>query len=339
MSQMPDDYDDEDNEVVNCYTTKEFREAIEKTPDDTLIYLRGEGKFRVPDVDRIPQHVTVTEGAMLRGGHPDLHLNAHCDAVTFIDHAKYVWTCSRGVCDTHNTDSVYAVDGARLFARDCGVVHAGDTSQVSAFDCETVVALDRARVLLSGNCYCLAFERSDVDAGSNAYCMIEAHDFSRVIAESSSRIAYRSPGATVITPYGGGGTIPFVGDGVEDWARTYGAHIDQKKDLMYVYKCAVRNLETGKLETGRPVRHPVQWEVGKRSECIDWEASPLSRHGLHFASHPVRAARLTIQSGERHMLRCAIPVDKTVIMSGGNSVKAPWADVVEEVEFDWRQVP
>lgn len=71
----------------------------------------------------------------------------------------------------------------------------------------------------------------------------------------------------------------------------------------------------------------------------EWEASPLSRHGLHFASHPVRAARLTIQSGERHMLRCAIPVDKTVIMNGGNSVKAPWADVVEEVEFDWRQVP
>lgn len=66
MSQMPDDYDDEDNEVVNCYTTKEFREAIEKTPDDTMIYLRGESQFRVPDVDRIPQHVTVTEGAMLR---------------------------------------------------------------------------------------------------------------------------------------------------------------------------------------------------------------------------------------------------------------------------------
>ena len=108
---------------------------------------------------------------------------------------------------------------------------------------------------------------------------------------------------------------------------------------MYVYKCAARNLVTGKLETGRPVRHPVQWEVGKRSECIDWEASPLSRHGLHFASHPVRAARLTIQSGERHILRCAIPVDKTVIMSSGNSVKAPWADVVEEVKFDWRQVP
>ena len=134
MSQMPDDDYEDDCEVAHCYTTKEFREAVEKTPDDTLIYLRGEGKFRVPDVDRIPQHVTVTEGAILQGGHPDLHLNAHCDAVTFIDQAKYVWTCSRGVCDTHNTDSVYAVDGARLFARDCGVVHAGDTSQVSAFD-------------------------------------------------------------------------------------------------------------------------------------------------------------------------------------------------------------
>lgn len=83
----------------------------------------------------------------------------------------------------------------------------------------------------------------------------------------------------------------------------------------------------------------VRWEVGKRTECVDWEASPRSHHGLHFASHPVRAARLSVQSGERHMLRCAIPADTTVIMSSGNSVKAPWADVVEEIEFDWRQVP
>ena len=339
MSQMPDDYDDKDIEAIDCYTTKEFREAVEKTPDDTSICLRGEGRFRVPDVDRIPQHVTATEGVTLQGGHPDLHLNAHCDAVTFIDQAKYVWTCSRGMCDTRNTDSVYAVDGAYLFARDCGVVHAGDTSQVSAFDCETVVALDRAQVALSGKCCCLAFGHSDVDAGNNAYCMIEAHDFSRVIAESSSRIAYQSPGVTVITPYGDGDTIPFVGDGVEDWARTYGAHIDQNRNLLYVYKCVGRNLETGELETGRLVLHPVRWEVGRRSECVDWEASSQSHHGLHFASHPVWAARLAIQLGERHMLRCAIPIDKTVIMSGGNSVKAPWADVVEEIEFDWRQVP
>lgn len=339
MSQMPDDYDDEDNEVVNCYTAKEFREAVEKTPDDTLIYLRGEGKFGVPDVDRIPQHVTVAEGATLQGGHPDLHLNVHCDAVTFIDQAKYVWTCSRGVCDIHNADSVCAVDGAYLFAWDCGVVHAGDTSQVSVFDCETVVVLDRAQVALSGKCYCFAFERSDVDAGSNAYCTIEAHDFSRVIAESSSRIAYRGPGATVITPYGDGDTVPFIGDGVEDWARTYGAHIDQKKDLMYVYKCVGRNLETGELETGRLRGRPTRWEAGKRTKCVDWDPSPLSRHGLSFASHPVRAAMMIPRGGEGHMLRCAIPANAAVIMGGGNSVKAPWADVVEEVEFDWRQVP
>ena len=66
MSQMPDDDYEDNGEVAHCYTTKEFREAVEKTPDDALIYLRGEGQFRVPDVDRIPQHVTVTEGAMLR---------------------------------------------------------------------------------------------------------------------------------------------------------------------------------------------------------------------------------------------------------------------------------
>lgn len=30
--------------------------------------------------------------------------------------------------------------------------------------------------------------------------------------------------------------------------------------------------------------------------------------------------------------------DEATLM-GGNSVKAPWADVVEEIEFDWRQVP
>lgn len=36
MSQMPDDYDDEDNEVVNCYTTKEFREAVEKISDGII---------------------------------------------------------------------------------------------------------------------------------------------------------------------------------------------------------------------------------------------------------------------------------------------------------------
>lgn len=35
----------------------------------------------------------------------------------------------------------------------------------------------------------------------------------------------------------------------------------------------------------------------------------------------------------------AIPADMTVIMGSGNSVKAPWADVVEEVKFDWRQAP
>lgn len=339
MSQMPDDYDDEDNEVVNCYTTKEFREAVEKTPDDTMIYLRGEGQFRVPDVDRIPQQVIVTEEAVLRGGHPDLHLNVHCDAEAFIDQAKYVWTSTRGLCDIHNTSAVCAADDTDLFARSCKVVHAGGMSRVTVFDCETVVVMDRARALLNGKCYCLAFECSDVEAGDNACCMIEAHDFSRVIAESPSRIAHQSPGARVLTPNGGGHTVPFIGDTVEDWAQTYDAPIDREKNLMYVYKCVTKNPETGELETGRPHDHPVRWEVGKRSECVDWEASPLSYHGLHFASHPVRAAMLTIQSGEKHMLRCAIPADMTVIMGSGNSVKAPWADVVEEVKFDWRQVP
>lgn len=66
MSQMPDDYDNEDNEVVNCYTTKEFREAIEKNPFDTMIYLRGgEGQFSVPNVDRRPQHIAATDEAAM----------------------------------------------------------------------------------------------------------------------------------------------------------------------------------------------------------------------------------------------------------------------------------
>lgn len=139
MSQMPDDYDNEDDEVVNCYTTKEFREAVEKTPDDTMIYLRGEGQFRVPDVDRIPQQVTITDKATLRGGHPDLHLNVHCGAEAFIEQAKHVWASTRGLCDIHNTSAVYAVDDTDLFARECGVVHAGGMSRVTASDCGTVV--------------------------------------------------------------------------------------------------------------------------------------------------------------------------------------------------------
>lgn len=340
MTQMPDDdYDDEDDEVVNCYTQKEFRETVEKAPDDTMIYLRGEGRFRVPDVDRIPQQVIITDRAALRGGHPDLHLNVHCDAEAFIDQAKYVRTFTRGLCYIHNTSTVCVVDDTDLFARDCGVVHAGGASRITAFDCETVVVTNRARALLNGKCYCLAFECSDVEADSNTYCTIEAHDFSRVITESPSGIAYQGPGARVLTPSGGGGTVPFVGDTVKDWARTYGVHIGREKNLMYVYKCVARNPETGVLETGRSHGHPVRWEVGKRTECVDWETSPRSHHGLHFASHPVRAAMLAAQSGERHMLRCAIPADTTVIMSSGNSVKAPWADVVEEIEFDWRQVP
>lgn len=339
MTQMPADYDDEHDEVVNCHTTKEFREAIEKTPDYTRIYLRGEGGFRVPDVDRIPQQVTITDKAALQGGHPDLHLNVHSDAKACIEQAKHVWTSTRRMCDIRNVDSVHVLGDTNLFARDCGVVCAGGTSWVTASNCETVIALGRALVALDGKCYCLAFECSDVDAGDNAYCMIEAHDFSRVIAESSSRIARRGPGARILTPSGDGRTVPFIGDTMEDWARTYGAYINFEKNFMYVYKCVARNPETGELETGRRLNRPVRWEIGKRTECVDWEPSPLSHHGLHFASHPVRAAILSVQSGEKHMLRCAIPADTTVIMSGGNSVKAPWADVVEEIEFDWRQVP
>lgn len=340
MTQMPDDYDDrEDDDVVNCYTQKEFQEAVEKTPDDTMIYLRGEGQFRVPDVDRIPQQVIVTEEAVLRGGHPDLHLNVHCDAEAFIDQAEYARASTRGLCDIHNTSAVCAADDTDLFVRNCKVVHAGDMSRVTIFDCETVVVMNRGRAMLNGKCYCLALDRSDVEAGDNAYCMIEARDFSRVIAESPSRIAYQGPGARVLTPNGGGDTVPFIGDTVEDWAQVYGVRIGREKNLVYVYKCVGKNPETGELETGRLRNRPVRWEVGKRSECVDWEASPLSYHGLHFASHPVRAAMLAAQAGERHMLRCAVPADMTVIMNGGDSVKAPWADVIEEIEFDWRQVP
>ena len=160
-----------------------------------MIYLRGEGQFRVPDVDRIPQQVTITDKATLRGGHPDLHLNVHCGAEAFIEQAKHVWASTRRLCDIHNTSAVCAVDDTDLFARECGVVYAGGMSRVTASDCGTVVATNRARALLNGKCYCLAFECSDVDAANNAYCMIEAHDFSRVIAESSSRIARRGPGA------------------------------------------------------------------------------------------------------------------------------------------------
>ena len=80
-------------------------------------------------------------------------------------------------------------------------------------------------------------------------------------------------------------------------------------------------------------------EVGERAKCADWDPSPLSYHGLHFASHPIKAAMMIPREGERHMLRCAIPADETVIMNDGSSVKAPWADVIQEIEFDWRQVP
>lgn len=339
MSQMPDDDYEDDCEVVNCYTTKEFREAVEKTPDDTLIYLRGEGQFRVPDVDRIPHHIVATEEASIRGGHPDLHLNLHGDAEAFLSRAKYVWSSTRGLCDIHNADAVCAVDDTYLFAQDCGVVHAGDTSQVEAFECDQVVALNRARVTLHGKNYCMAFERADVDVDIDANCTIEAHDFSRVVANSKVRIAHQSPAAMIATPYGDDDTVPFIGDTVEAWAHVYNAPIDLGGGRLYVYKYVERNEESGDLETGRLRGFPTQWEVGKRTECADWDPSPLSYHGLHFASHPVRAAMLVPRGVEGHMLRCTIPADETVIMNGGNSVKAPWADVVEEVEFDWRQVP
>jgi hypothetical protein len=65
---MPDDYDDEDNEAVGCYTTKKFREAVEKTPDGTMIYLRGEGQFSVPNVDRLPRCIVATDEAVIMGG-------------------------------------------------------------------------------------------------------------------------------------------------------------------------------------------------------------------------------------------------------------------------------
>lgn len=339
MSQMPDDYDDEDNEVVSCYTTKEFREAVEKTPDDTMIYLRGEGQFSVPNVDRLPQHIVATDEVVLRGGLPDLHLNVHSNAKVFLNQAKYVWASTRGVCSVNNADAVHVLDSTELFASDCGVVHAGERSQVETFACGRVLALGRARVTLHGKSYCMAFERADVDVNIHADCTVEAHDFSRVHAAAGLRLAYRSPSAMVTTPHGEDDTLPFIGNTVEEWAHTYDAPIDLWKNRLYVYKYVERNEETGDLETGRLRGSPVQWKVGRRTECADWNHSRVSYHGLHFASHPVRAAMMVVRSGERHMLRCAIPVDKTVIMGGGNSVKAPWADVVEEVEFDWRQVP
>lgn len=339
MSQMPEDDFEDDGGVVNCYTQKEFREAVEDSPDDALIYLRGEDRFTVPDIDHLPHHIVATDEVVLKGGHPELHLNLTGDAEGFLCRAKYVLASTRGLCDIHNADAVYAVDDTYLFARDCGVVHAGDTSQVEAFDCDQVVARGRAHVTLHGKNYCTAFECADVDATDGIQCTFEAHDFSRVIMASDGRVAHRSLAAMVASPYGEGDTVPFIGETTEEWARTYDVPIGIGRNCLHVYKYVERNEENGSLETGRLRGYPTRWEVGERTKCVDWDPSPLSYHGFHFASHPVRAAMMVPRGGEGHMLLCAIPADKTVIMNDGNSVKAPWADVIEEVEFDWRQVP
>lgn len=339
MSQMPDDDFEDDDGSVNCDTQKEFREAVEDCPDDTLIYLRGEDRFKVPDVGRLPHHIIATDEVVLKGGHPDLHLNLHRDAEAFISQAKYVWASTRGLCDIHNADAVCVVDDTLLFARGCGVVHAGDISQVEAFGCDQVVALNRARVSLHGKNYCKAFQRADVDATHGVQCTIEAYDFSRAVMSFEGRIAHRSPAAMVISPYGDDDTVPFIGKTAEEWARIYDVPISLGRNCLHVYKYVERNGESGDLETGRLRGRPVRWEVGKRTKCSDWNPSPLSYHGLHFASHPIRAAMMIPRGGEGHILRCAIPADETVIMDDGSSVKAPWADVIEEIEFDWRQVP
>ena len=339
MSQMPEDDFEDDDGVVNCDTQKEFREAVEDSPDDALIYLRGDGPFRVPDVAHLSHQIVATEEVSIRGGHPDLHLNLHGDAEAFLDRAKYVWASTRGLCDIHRADAVCVVDNTYLFARDCGVVHAGERSQIETFECDQVVALNRAHVTLHGKTYCIALNHADVNATDSAECTIEAYDFSRVTMPSEGRIAHRSPAAMIISPYGEGDTIPFIGKTTEEWARTYDVPISLGRNCLNVYKYVERNEENGYLETGRLRGHPTRWEVGKRTKCADWDPSHLSYHGLHFASHPVRAAMLVIRGGEGHMLRCAIPADETVIMNGGASVKAPWADVIEEIKFDWRQVP
>lgn len=339
MSQMPEDHYEDDDAVVECVTQKEFREAVEACPDNALIYLRGEGQFSVPNVDRLPQHIVATDEVMLRSGHPDLRINVHNDAEVLLEQARYVWASTRRMCNIRNADSVLALDYANLFATDCGVVHASERSEVETYNCDRVIATGRARVTLHGKNYCMAFNRADVDVNIYADCTIEAHDFSRIFANSKTRIAYQSPAAMITTPYGDGDTIPRVGDTVEAWAHVYGAPIDLDGGLLYVYKYVERNEGSGDLETGRLRGSPVQWQVGRRTECADWDPSPLSHHGLHFASHPARAAMMTPRSGEGHMLRCAIPADETVIMNDGSSVKAPWADVIEEIEFDWRQVP
>lgn len=339
MSQMPEDDFKDDDVVVNCYTQKEFREAVEDSPDDALIYLRGDGLFKVPDVARLPQHIVATEEVAIGGGHPDLHLNLHGDAEAFLNRAKYVWASTQGLCDIQNADAVCVVDDTYLFARDCEIVHASDLSQVETFDCDQVVALNGARVTLHGKTYCVALNRADVDAADSDEGAIEARDFSRVIMSSEGRIAHRSPGAMIISPYGEGDTIPFIGKTTEEWARTYDVPISLGRNCLNVYKYVERNEENGSLETGRLRGYPMRWEVGKRTKCADWDPSHLSYHGLHFASHPVKAAMMVPRGGEGHMLRCAIPADETVIMDGGASVKAPWADVIEEIKFDWRQVP
>ena len=339
MSQMPEDDFENDDGVVNCTTQKEFREAVEDSPDDYLIYLRGDGPFRVPDVAHLSHQIVATEEVSIRGGHPDLRLNLHGDAEAFLDRAKYVWASTRGLCDIHNADAVCVVDDTYLFARDCGVVHAGERSQIETFECDQVVALDRAHVTLHGKAYCMAFERADVVMSIDANCTIEAHDFSRIVANSEVRIAHQSPAAMIISPYGEGDTIPFIGKTTEEWARTYDVPISLGRNCLNVYKYVERNEENGSLETGRLRGYPTRWEVGKRTKCADWDPSHLSYHGLHFASHPVKAAMMVPRGGEGHMLRCAIPADETVIMDGGASVKAPWADVIEEIKFDWRQVP
>lgn len=90
MSQMPEDDFEDDGGFVNCGTQKEFREAVEDSPDDALIYLRGEDYFTVPDIDHLPHHIIATDEVVLKGGHPDLHLNLTGDA-DVIEEIKFDW--------------------------------------------------------------------------------------------------------------------------------------------------------------------------------------------------------------------------------------------------------
>lgn len=218
---------------------------------------------------------------------------------------------------------VEACDWSRVIATKRVAVTLFDHATAEAYEQAQVTAYERTKVGAYGSVVVDAYEQSSVDA--HEAVLVHAYGPGQVTATDGVH-TWRHSAYTQIT---GGVVLEGIAKSLRDpvkWCRAYGVEVED--GMAVVYKALGSDLIAGK-----QYDKPTLYQAGTRVEADDWEPVEKCGNGLHFSPRPYFANQYNDEA--TRWMRVRIPVGDAIPIDQGGApkIKAPWCDVVAEVDM------